>query len=543
LAKGFKIPVIYVNADNPEACIEAVRTAFAYRRRFHKDFVIDLVGYRRYGHNEGDEPSFTQPRMYQVIREHPTVREQWAKTLQERGEIEPTLANELVEQRMAELQQVYEKLDPEQAIVEPIPDLPPQGAARKVKTAIPLKRLQDLNRALLDLPEDFNLNPKLRRSLERRRKIFDEGDGSKDGRASIDWATAEELAFASILEDGIAIRLTGEDVARGTFSQRHAVFVDVEDESRYVPLQKLPQARASFEVHNTPVTENAVLGFEFGYNIQAPDRLVVWEAQYGDFLNSAQAMIDEFIVSARVKWGQTPSLVLLLPHGNEGQGPDHSSARPERFLQMAENNIRLANPTTAAQYFHLLRRQAALLKTDPLPLIVLTPKGLLRHPLVSSSPSELVKLAWQPVLDDLDRSHERSSVRRLILCSGRVYVDLVGSQHRGSNPDVAIARVEQLYPFPKDRLEEILDSYDKLEEVVWLQEEPRNMGAWEFVNLRIAEIIGGRWPLCFVGRPPSSSPAEGSATIYAANQRNLIEQAYRARQDMDKEEILVEWKS
>jgi 2-oxoglutarate dehydrogenase E1 component len=531
LAKGFKIPIIYAKADDPESCIEAARTASAYRARFHKDFLIDIIGYRRYGHNEGDEPSFTQPLIYEKIRSHPTVRQLWSEVLIQRGEIVQEQPQALYDEQMKSIQQVYDRLQPDQDLDETLPEPPPSGAARSVKTGVPLDRLRDLNDALLKLPDDFNLNRKLERGMERQRQVF--RPPSKDGKqgssqeATIQWAAAEDLALASILEDGIPVRLTGEDVIRGTFSQRHAAFYDVKTDRPYIPLQKLPQAKASFEIYNTPVTENATLGFEFGYNIQAPGRLVIWEAQYGDFVNVAQAIIDEFIVSARVKWGQLPSLVLLLPHGNEGQGPDHSSGRPERFLQMAENNIRIAYPTTAAQYFHLLRRQALLLKTDPLPLVVLTPKGLLRHPLTASKPSELEEGGWQPVIDDPDRSQDRDAVRRLILCSGRVYADLAASEKRGESPEIAIARLEQLYPFPDEEVTKLVRSYPKIEQVIWLQEEPRNMGFWSFVRPRIETILG-ELPLEYIGRLPSSSPAEGSASMYSVQQRRIIEAAFQA---------------
>jgi 2-oxoglutarate dehydrogenase E1 component len=538
LAKGFKVPVVYVNADDPEACIEAARTAFAYRARFHKDFLIDLVGYRRYGHNEGDEPSFTQPKVYEVVKNHPTVRKQWAGILKERGLLDENQADSMVEESMAYLQEIYEKLKPEQHLDEEIPKPAPPGAARTSKTGVSVSRLKELNEALLSLPENFRLNPKLKRSMDRRRKIFEVDDSSDGG--TINWPTAEELALASILEDGVPIRLTGEDVRRGTFSQRHAVFYDVETEKTHIPLQKIPQANASFEIHNSPVTENAVLGFEFGYNVSAPERLVIWEAQYGDFINVGQAIIDEFIVSALVKWGQAPSLVLLLPHGNEGQGPDHSSARPERFLQMAEKNLRLAFPTTAAQYFHLLRRQASLLKTDPLPLIVLTHKGLLRHPLVSSYPHELEKGAWQPVIDDPERKDDSSAITRLVLCTGRVFADLFMAEERQGAPETAIARIEQLYPFPEDAVSDLIERYPHLEEILWVQEEPRNMGAWDFMRPRLEEIIKGKIPLHYVGRPASSSPAEGSASVYADNQRALIKQAFQKDPAQKRDKARVE---
>jgi 2-oxoglutarate dehydrogenase E1 component len=528
LAKGFKIPIVHVNADDPEACIEAARLAFAYRDRFQRDFLIDLVGYRRYGHNEGDEPSFTQPVMYQKIEEHPTVRELWAQTLLERALIARDWPQELVRQQMQELQGVLESLQPEQELMEPQLKPPPPGAARRVKTAIPARRLRELNQALLKIPDGFKVNPKLERAMQRRREAL----GNPD-EATVDWATAESLALASILEDGISIRLTGEDVERGTFSHRHAVFYDVKTGDTFTPLQALPQARAAFEIRNSPLTENAVLGFEYGYNIQAPERLVIWEAQYGDFVNNAQMMIDETIASGRAKWEQTPSLVLLLPHGYEGQGPDHSSARPERFLQLAaEINMRIANCTTAAQYFHLLRRQAALLKTDPLPLIVFTPKSLLRHPRVASSLRELAEGGWQPVIDDAQARQQPQQVRRLILCSGKMYVDLDTSEHRDKSLAIAIARLEQLYPFPAGDLKPVLEEYPNLKEVIWVQEEPENMGAWEFVRPWLEELIDGRWPLHYLGRFRNSSPAEGSSAWHKFNQEALIEQAYNVETDI-----------
>jgi 2-oxoglutarate dehydrogenase E1 component len=325
--------------------------------------------------------------------------------------------------------------------------------------------------------------------------------------------------------------MTGEDVERGTFSQRHFVLHDAKTGTTVVPLQLLPQARASFEIRNTPLSENGVLGFEYGYNIQAPERLVIWEAQYGDFVNGAQVIIDEFIVSARAKWGLEPSLVLLLPHGYEGQGPDHASARPERFLQLAADlNLRVANCTTSAQYFHLLRRQAALLIKDPLPLVVLTPKSLLRHPAVASSPRELAEGRWQPVIDDgaFGDRKARERVKRLVLCSGKIAVDLRTSERRETASGVAICRVEQLYPFPADEIRQVVDGYPGLAEVVWVQEEPENMGAWKFARPQLEELLRDRLPLRVVARPRSSSPAEGSAARHARIQQLLIERALDA---------------
>lgn len=525
LARGFKIPIAHVNADDVVACIEAARLAWAYRHRFKLDFLIDLVGYRRHGHNEGDEPAFTQPRMYQVVAGHPTVRAQYAAKLASEGAITEQAAEEMVRRHMQALETVYAGLKPEEHYVPPLPPLPPQGAARRVQTGVPVERLAALNRELLEVPDGFSVHRKLQRARERRATMFD-----RAGERTVDWATAEELAFASLLEDGIPIRLTGEDVERGTFSQRHAVLHDAVTGDEHVPLARLARARASFEIHNTPLTENAAVGFEFGYNIYDPRRFVLWEAQYGDFINGAQVMLDEFLVSGRAKWGLTPSLVLLLPHGYEGQGPDHSSARVERFLQSAaDTNMRIANCTTAAQYFHLLRRQALLLETDPLPLIVLTPKSLLRHPLTASTPFELAEGRFQPVIDDEEAARHAGDVRRLILCSGKIYVDLVTSEQRKTSPQVALVRVEQLYPFPSDEIARVIDRYRHVDDVCWVQEEPENMGAWEFVRPLLESIIEGRCPLRYIGRVRNSSPSEGSAAWHAQNQRAIIEQSFGAR--------------
>lgn len=523
LAKGYKNPIIHVNADDPVACLEVAHVALAYRQTFQSDFVIDLVGYRRYGHNEGDEPRFTQPGMYRVIDEHPTVRRLWASTLVEQGKINEEEAEARLQSHFDHLNEVYQALPPGlPPTLEPQLDPPPAGAARSVQTAVPAEELIALNDALLAMPDGFDPGSKIQRALKRRQGIFEDKQAT-----NVDWATAESLALGSILADGIPIRLTGEDVERGTFSHRHAVMRDEETDAVYIPLQSIPQAKAAFEVRNSPLSENAAIGFEYGYNIQAPNRLVIWEAQYGDFINGAQAIIDEFLVSGRAKWEQTPSLVLLLPHGYEGQGPDHSTGRLERFLQLAaETNVRIANPTTAAQYFHLLRRQAALLETDPLPLIVMTPKSLLRNPRVYSSLHDLAEGQWQMVIDDPLAQAKPGSVERLILCSGKVYVDLISDKRREGNERLAIVRVEQLYRLPIVELDEIFGRYPNIQEVVWLQEEPENAGAWEFVQPRLRKLIDGRYPLRLIGRPRRASPAEGSSATHARNQARLIERAY-----------------
>jgi 2-oxoglutarate dehydrogenase E1 component len=522
LARGFKVPIVHVNADDAVACIESARLAWAYRQRFKLDFLIDLVGYRRYGHNEGDEPAFTQPRVYQIVSSHPTVREIYATDLAGANVIQADGAEAMVKRRMAALEQAYAGLKPEEDYVPPLPEVPPSGAAQRVKTAVPLDRLAALNRQLLKVPEGFTVHRKLERGRERRGTALDTPE-----ERSIDWATAEELALASLLEEGIAIRLTGEDVERGTFSQRHAVLHDAVTGDEHTPLASLPSATAAFEIHNSPLSENAAIGFELGYNIQEPKRLVLWEAQYGDFINGAQVVLDEYVTSARAKWGLTPSLGFLLPHGYEGQGPDHSSARLERFLQSAaDTNMRIANCTTAAQYFHLLRRQALLLDTDPLPLILLTPKSLLRHALTASAPRELAEGRFQLVIDDDAARGQAAKVRRVVLCSGKVYVDLVSSEQRKAGAGVAVVRVEQVYPFPAEQIRQVLDGYSKVRDVCWVQEEPENMGAWEFVRPQLEQLIDGRWPLRYIGRSRNSSPSEGSAAWHSINQRAIVEQAF-----------------
>jgi 2-oxoglutarate dehydrogenase E1 component len=413
-------------------------------------------------------------------------------------------------------------LKPEEDLVPPVSEPAPPGLAARTETGVPLEMLRAINAALMTPPPGFTFHKKLERGRERRAALLKEPN-----ERNIDWAAAEELAFATILADGIPIRLTGEDVERGTFSQRHAVFHDAETGRRFAPLQEFAQASAAFEIHNSPLSENGTVGFEFGYNIQEPDRLVIWEAQYGDFINGAQVILDQFVTSVRSKWGLQSSLVFLLPHGYEGQGPEHSTARPERLLQaFADINLRVVNCTTTAQYFHLLRRQAALLRRDPLPLFVLTPKSLLRNPAIASSAQELVEGRFKSVIDDEDARRRAKTIKRVVLCSGKVYVDLVASEQRKTSPDVAVCRVEQLAPFPAVALREVLDGYPALRDIVWLQEEPENMGAWEFMRPLLEELIAERCPLRYVGRARSASPSEGSLAWHQLNQRAIIERAY-----------------
>lgn len=523
LAKGFKVPIVHVNADDPEACIEAIRLAFAYQARYEKDFLIDLIGYRRYGHNELDEPGFTQPLMYDTIRQHPTVREIWADKLTRRGLIGEGIPKQIITHFNHILQRAFEAEPEPEEIADPKAPTPEKGAAQKVDTAVSRELLHAINDSLESALDGFTFySRRLENTVRTRREAL----RKPDEPPTIDWATAEELAFATILADGTAIRLTGQDSERGTFSHRHAALYDKNTGKSLTPLQRFPQARAAFEIRNSPLSEAAALGFEYGYNTQAPDRLVLWEAQYGDFVNNGQTIIDEFLVSAREKWEQTPSLVLLLPHGHEGAGPDHSSGRLERFLQLAaKTNIRIANPTSAAQYFHLLRRQALLLESDPLPLIIMTPKSLLRNPDIYSRQTDLTGGRWQPVIDDLAVA-DPDEVTRLVFCSGKYSLDLLTSEHREKHPHVAIVRIEQLYPLPVADIRAALDRYPNVKQVVWAQEEPKNMGAWEFMGYRLKKMVGRDIPVNYVGRRRSSSPAEGSRTAHNVNQAMIIEYAF-----------------
>ncbi|MDQ3514770.1 MAG: 2-oxoglutarate dehydrogenase E1 component [Chloroflexota bacterium] len=520
LAKGFEIPILHVNADDPEACLAATRLAVAYREAFHKDFLIDLVGYRRWGHNEGDEPAFTQPRMYAIITKHPTVRAQWAERLVARGLIAGGDAKAIERDALAALAEKRRSVTEGDLPADEAP--PAKGDRQEVETAIDADRLARYHAAIHALPDTFAAHPKLARQWGRRRNILDTEGGT------IDWAHAESLAFAAILADGTPIRLSGQDAERGTFSQRHMVLHDAKTGERHVPLQRLPDGQASFGVYNSPLSEAAAVGFEYGYSVHSPGTLVLWEAQFGDFSNGAQVLIDQFLVSARAKWRQYPSLVLLLPHGYEGQGPEHSSARLERFLQLAAgDNIRVANVTSAAQYFHLLRRQAARLASDPRPLIIMTPKSLLRHPLAASAPAAFLDGTFRPVLDDPGTADRLDEVRRLVLCSGKVAIDLEESPDRDT-AGVAVARVEQLAPFQNTALGAVVERYPNLAEIVWLQEEPRNMGAWSFMEPRLRGLVEDRLPVRYAGRPERASPAEGSADQHAEEQARIVRGAFAA---------------
>ncbi len=519
LAKGFDIPIIHVNADDPEAAISAIRLALAFRRRFGHDVVVDLVGYRRFGHNEQDEPAYTQPLMAQRIAEHPTVREQFAAQLVEEEVISADEAEALQRRVETMLKEAHERLratfgDEDPARREQHDGRPEPSGASDVVTAVSAEQLRALDRELLVVPEHFTIHPKLARQLERRPAALEEG--------GIDWGHAEALAVASLLVEGIPVRLTGQDTERGTFSHRHLVFHDVRTGERYAPIQHLSEASASFEVHNSPLSEYAAVGFEYGYAVAAPEALVLWEAQFGDFVNGAQIILDQFLVAGLSKWGETSRLALLLPHGYEGNGPEHSSARLERFLQStAQENIRVVNCSTAAQHFHVLRRQAL----EPLarPLVVMTPKGLLRLREAASSLTDLTDGAFEPVLDDAGADKER--VRRLVLCSGKIYYDIAGHELRQAADAVAVARIEQLYPFPKERAAAVIHSYPHLQEVVWAQEEPQNMGAWRSIRHRLEEACPPGVRLRYLGRPWRASPSEGYPTAHLREQDRIVRAA------------------
>ncbi len=524
LAKGFEMPIIHVNADDPEAALTAVRIAHAYRDRFHKDILIDLVGYRRWGHNEGDEPAFTQPIMYEQIRSHPTVRELYARRLEQSGVIiqqqsEAMLksAFEALESAKKEAESDLQQLESEEmnganGHYEQL-ELPPQ---------VPAEQLIAFNNELLKWPEGFSPNPKLARLLQRRATTM----GPEGG---IDWGQAEALAFASILAAGTPIRLSGQDSERGTFSHRHAVLHDQHSGDKYVPLQHLSEAQAPFAIYNSPLSESAALGFEYGYSVHSPASLVLWEAQFGDFANVAQVIIDQFISSGRAKWRQDSSLVLLLPHGYEGQGPEHSSARLERYLELsAQDNWRVAICSTASQYYHLLRLQAYNLQRVPRPLIVLTPKSLLRHPLASASLKELAEGRFEYVIDDREALTHAGDIRRVVLCAGKIAIDLLSSEDRKRAQDVAIVRVEMLYPFPEDELKKALANYPNLREVAWVQEEPQNMGAWTYMSPRLSAMLDSTVELNVIARTARSSPATGFSDLFQSEQEYIIKEALQA---------------
>ena len=529
MAKGFDVPIIHVNADDVEACITAVRLAVAFRQEFGHDVVIDLIGYRRFGHNEGDEPAYTQPEMYEVVKKHEPVRELYAKRLIAAGVVTEAEATTASEEVWAVLTDEHNKVKEmiahareagDQATGEYHLDRTPSP---EVVTAVDAETLKVLNEELLSVPDGFTVNAKLARQLQDRNKVFSDENGG------INWAHAEALAFASLVTEGIPIRLTGQDTERGTFSNRHLVLHDPKTGQEYSAIQHLPGARATMELHNSPLSEMACVGFEYGYSVEAPETLVLWEAQFGDFANGAQVMIDQFITPGLAKWGQTSRLTLLLPHGYEGAGPEHSSARIERYLQLAaEGNIRVANCSTPAQYFHLLRRQGRIAKQRP--LILMTPKSLLRLPAAASHLTDLTDGRFQSVI--ADPAADADKVTRLLLCSGKIYYDIVGNQSRATSDHVAIARVEMLYPFPQAELLKLVELYRNLQEVVWVQEEPRNMGARAYMSPRLLQILPQGLRFGYVGRQERAASGEGYPVAHAREQERIVSTALNVSREV-----------
>ncbi len=528
VAKGIQAPILHVNGDDPEAVTFACKLAIEYRHTFGRDIVIDMWCYRRFGHNEGDEPKFTQPLMYDAIRAHPKVSYLYADSLIAEGVIEKGEAPRLREEFTEHLQEEFDaatSYKPNEAdwfggrwagLNKPVD---PETARRNVDSAIEKKLFDSLGRTLTSVPDDLTIHKTLGRVLKAKADMFESGEG-------FDWATAEALAFGSLVTEGFGVRLSGQDSGRGTFSQRHAIWVDQKDERKYIPLATLPHGK--FEVYDSILSEYGVLGFEYGFAMADPKTLVMWEAQFGDFANGAQIMIDQFIASGEVKWLRANGLVMLLPHGYEGQGPEHSSARLERFLQLCANdNIQVCNITTPANYFHVLRRQ--MLRPFRKPMVIMTPKSLLRHPMAKSPASEFVgDHHFMRIKSDITEVADKD-IRRLVLCSGKVYYDLHEKREEEGLKDVSIVRIEQLYPFPGNPLARRMERMSNLEEVVWCQEEPKNNGGWFFVQNRIEDALtqaghDGMRPQ-YAGREEAASPATGFANRHQEQQRALVSMA------------------
>jgi 2-oxoglutarate dehydrogenase E1 component len=528
IAKAVQSPIFHVNGDDPEAVTFCCKLAVEYRQKFDKDVVIDMWCYRRFGHNEGDEPSFTQPLMYNRILKHSKVSEVYSGRLTEEGAIEQGFREQYRKDFIADLDEHFDaakSYKPNEAdwfsgrwsgFNKPVS---PENSRRNVETAIEAKLFDSLGRTLTSVPDDIRIHKTLHRVIDAKRAMFEDGE-------ELDWATAEALGFGSLLSEGYNVRLSGQDSGRGTFSQRHAVWVDQDDERKYIPLTTVPHGR--FEVYDSPLSEYGVLGFEYGYAMADPKTLVAWEAQFGDFANGAQIIIDQYIAAGEAKWLRASGLVMLLPHGFEGQGPEHSSARLERYLQLcAQDNIQVCNITTPANYFHVLRRQ--MHRPFRKPLIVMTPKSLLRHPMAKSPASDFTGEAhFMRILSDTNPPAD-DKVRRLVLCSGKVAYDLIEARDKAKLKHVSIVRLEQLYPFPGEPLTMRLKRLTALEEVVWCQEEPRNNGAWFFASPQIEQALEevgkdvGR--VCYAGRAASPSPATGLALHHAEQQQALIAEA------------------
>ncbi|MGV3243925.1 2-oxoglutarate dehydrogenase E1 component [Staphylococcus sp. 11261D007BR] len=518
VAKGYDVPIMHVNADDVEATMEAIDIAMEFRETFHKDVVIDLVGYRRYGHNEMDEPTLTNPLPYKNIKKHPTVEHIYGDKLVDEGIIDKEEKDRVIDEAQKTMRQAHDRIDKDdkntntnmerpESLAEPLADN---------SSELSFDRLKEINDAMLTYPEDFKILKKLNRILEQRKEPFEKEDGL------VDWAHAEQLAFATVMQEGTPIRMTGQDSERGTFSQRHAVLHDQDNGETYIPLRNVPDQKATFDIYNSPLSEAAVVGFEYGYNVQKPESFNLWEAQFGDFSNMAQMYFDNFIFASNAKWGERSGLTFLLPHAYEGQGPEHSSARLERFLQLAaENNMTVCNLSSASNYFHLLRAQAASLGTDAMrPLVLMTPKGLLRNKTVAKPINEFTSGQFKPVIVE---EHEASKVKKVILASGKVLIDLKEKLQESPQPEILLVAVERLYPFPEDEIEEVLNSLPNLETIEWVQEEPENQGAWNFVYPMLNRLSGDQYTLSYEGRPRRAAPSEGDAEIHKLVQNKIIE--------------------
>ncbi|MGA8839052.1 MAG: multifunctional oxoglutarate decarboxylase/oxoglutarate dehydrogenase thiamine pyrophosphate-binding subunit/dihydrolipoyllysine-residue succinyltransferase subunit, partial [Candidatus Aquilonibacter sp.] len=516
LAKGFDAPIIHVNADDVDACISAVHLAEEFRKRFARDAVIDLIGYRRFGHNEQDEPAYTQPSMYEKIKSHPTARDLFANKLIAQGVITTEQASEMVTEATARLQEAYKSVKESHSgsMIEKIS----QSAPLPTATLVPVDKTKLLawSNELISVPDGFAINKKLITQFERRKATIAE-------KGLVDWGMAEALAFSSLLASGVPIRITGQDTERGTFSHRHAVLHDPTSNGEYIPLQHLAAAKSSFEIHNSPLSEYACVGFEYGYAAAVPKSLVLWEAQFGDFVNGAQIIIDQFIAAGQAKWGQTSRLTLLLPHGYEGQGPEHSSARLERFLQLAaEGNLRVAYPSNAGNYYHLLRQQAS--SPNPVPLVVMTPKSLLRAEAASGTIDDMATGSFKAVIDDPNVT-DKKKIERILLCSGKIYYDLIASELYAKMKKTAIVRLELLSPMPSEEINNLFDTYPNLKSLVWVQEEPKNMGARAYARRRLLEKLRRPLDIGYAGRGYRASPSEGYPGAHAVEQERVIKMA------------------
>lgn len=522
LAKMILAPIFHVNGDNPEAAVHSIKMALEYRQKFGKDVVIDLICYRKHGHNEGDEPAFTQPGLYEEIDNHRNVRDIYVDELLRKGDFTEEEMQSIFDEFDELLQEAFEdaKSSPALEVTEKMLDRKEKGQIEWDEypdTTHPIEDLKEIAVKLNTVPKDFDANPKLLRQLAKR------ADAAKKNEKKIDWGFAEALAFGSLLKSGRTIRLTGQDVERGTFSHRHVVLHGTKTQQRFIPLNNLSDDQGEFYPYNSLLSEFACLGYEFGYSAANLEALVIWEAQFGDFVNGAQVIIDQFISASEAKWGQKSALVMTLPHGYEGQGPEHSSARLERFLQLcAEDNMQVANFTTPAQYYHALRKQ--VLQEKRKPMIIMSPKSLLRHPMAVCNVEELANGKYMPFIDDKTQSG-KDNVERLVICSGKVYYDLMNHLKDNENDKVGVARLEQFYPFPNKDISKALDGYKNVKEVVWCQEEPKNMGAWTFVAPRLQNLLGDDVKLRYAGRQASASPAAGQKKVHAAEQNKLIEEA------------------